>query len=347
MKYPLNYGIFEDKTIKPTINAILAKNNEFTNALLMLGLNKYYEYEKHDFYFGLLVGEGAQTWEYNPLNGTKNNAYTAWSPVAAFQVGAEYMIQKNLALGLNAKYYLHNYTTNLAPSPSVSSEILHSRSTSVSIGLRYIFGDSSPKQAEVIEQKTQEVVEPIAQVPVVAPVVVPVVVLDADNDGVIDANDICTNTPKDVRVNAQGCPLDSDNDGVLDYKDACVNTPTGFSVDENGCAVALELNIHFESNKSIIKPQYEESIQKFANFLEQFPEYKAKIEAHSDSRGSKNSNLKLSQERAKSVYNALLKHNISADRLSYKGYGESMPIADNKTAEGRAKNRRIEAVLVK
>ena len=102
--YTLLGGIFEDKTIKPTINAILAKNNEFTNALLMLGLNKYYEYEKHDFYFGLLVGEGAQTWEYNPLNGTKNNAYTAWSPVAAFQVGAEYMIQKNLALGLNAKY---------------------------------------------------------------------------------------------------------------------------------------------------------------------------------------------------------------------------------------------------
>ena len=84
----------------------------------------------------------------------------------------------------------------------------------------------------------------------------------------------------------------------------------------------------------------------FAEFLKQNPSVKAEIQGYTDNKGSKAYNIKLSAKRAKSVYNELINLGISADRLSYKGYGPENPIASNATAEGKLLNRRVVAKLI-
>lgn len=104
------------------------------------------------------------------------------------------------------------------------------------------------------------------------------------------------------------------------------------------------LNIQFDTNKYNIKPKYDAELKKVADFLKEFPKAKGVIEGHTDSVGSKASNMKLSQRRADSVRGYLIKNfGISADRVEAKGYGPTKPVASNKTAAGKQKNRRIEA----
>ncbi len=171
--------------------------------------------------------------------------------------------------------------------------------------------------------------------------------LDADNDGVPNDIDKCPNTPAGMEVDANGCPKDSDKDGVPDYMDKCPNTPEGYTVNKDGCFVAATLKVYFDFNSAKIKPQYYPEIEKFAKFLKKNPKIKVEIQGHTDSIGSDEYNLKLSQKRAEAVRDLLIKkYGISPDRLTAKGYGETKPIAPNSTPEGRAKNRRVEAVLI-
>jgi outer membrane protein OmpA-like peptidoglycan-associated protein len=83
------------------------------------------------------------------------------------------------------------------------------------------------------------------------------------------------------------------------------------------------------------------------NSLEAYPNVKVEIDGHTDNEGSGDYNRVLSEERAKTVMKYLINRGISADRLSAKGYGKERPVASNNTAEGRAKNRRVELVPVK
>jgi len=169
--------------------------------------------------------------------------------------------------------------------------------------------------------------------------------IDSDNDGVADYLDKCANTPANVKVDANGCAVDSDNDGVADYLDKCANTPAGVKVDENGCSLTYNFAITFPNNSNKIEDKYMAKIEEFAKFLKENPSYKAEIQGYTDNKGSASYNQKLSEKRAKAVYEALIKLGVSADRLSYKGYGEANPIASNDTAEGRAANRRVVAKL--
>jgi OmpA-OmpF porin, OOP family len=106
--------------------------------------------------------------------------------------------------------------------------------------------------------------------------------------------------------------------------------------------LCMELHIEYDNDKSIIKPAYFGEVKKVADFMKKFPEQKGTIEGHTDSNASDKYNEKLSQRRAESVVNMLVeKYGIDKSRLTAKGYGESKPIADNKTKEGRQKNRRI------
>ena len=169
--------------------------------------------------------------------------------------------------------------------------------------------------------------------------------IDSDNDGVADYQDKCANTPAGVKVDANGCAIDSDNDGVADYQDKCANTPSGFKVDTTGCPLSYRLHITFANNSVVISASEMPKVEKFAEFLKANPAYKVEIQGYTDSKGSEKYNLSLSQKRAKAVYVALIDLGVDANRLSYKGYGESNPIASNDTAEGRAQNRRIVAKL--
>ena len=191
--------------------------------------------------------------------------------------------------------------------------------------------------------------------------------LDTDNDGVPDYRDKCPNTPLNTKVDKNGCKIkkvikkviptkpvkpvvkavDSDKDGVPDDIDRCPNTPRGFKVDEVGCFKEVKLEVHFPFDSWEVPPKYYSNIGKFAKFLKEHPQIKVEIQGHTDSTGSEKYNLTLSQKRAEAVRNILIKnYNISPDRVVAKGYGESKPIASNKTKEGRAKNRRVVAVRI-
>jgi OmpA-OmpF porin, OOP family len=178
---------------------------------------------------------------------------------------------------------------------------------------------------------------------------------DADKDGVADKDDKCPSVagPKE---NA-GCPwADADKDGVADKDDECPEVAG--PANNKGCpevtAAVLESvkveakSIYFNSGKSTFKSEdVPVKIESISTLLKQYPTAKFSIEGHTDSDGSDAFNQKLSQERADVVRNALIERGIKAANLTAVGYGESKPIASNKTAAGKAKNRRTEVVLQK
>jgi len=169
--------------------------------------------------------------------------------------------------------------------------------------------------------------------------------VDSDKDGVLDYKDRCSNTPKGIIVDRRGCPLDSDHDGVVDYKDNCLSTPKGLNVDPSGCPVKNTLKLNFKTNSDkILQDSYQE-IRNFAQFLKKNPSYKVEIIGHTDSIGKASLNMILSQKRAESVKRALIAEGISPERIKTKGRGELDPLESNRTKEGRRANRRIEIRL--
>lgn len=108
----------------------------------------------------------------------------------------------------------------------------------------------------------------------------------------------------------------------------------------------IQLQILFDTDKAIIKPQNFSEVQRVADFLTQYPTTTVTIEGHTDDRGSTEHNLKLSQNRVDAVKSMLIKnYHIAPDRLNSIGYGKSRPIASNATEEGRQQNRRVIAVF--
>jgi len=112
-------------------------------------------------------------------------------------------------------------------------------------------------------------------------------------------------------------------------------------LNETGKAI---LYINFDSGKSNIKEESMPVVEQIIEMMKQAPDIKISVEGHTDSDGSNESNLKLSEDRAKAVVEAITKGGIDAARLSSTGFGEEKPIADNSTAEGKAKNRRVELI---
>src|SRR5512133_1331714 len=110
--------------------------------------------------------------------------------------------------------------------------------------------------------------------------------------------------------------------------------------------LCMTLNMEFSTGKADIKPQYQDEIAKVGEFMKQNPTTTAAIEGHTDNVGSKDFNMKLSQQRAENVVDYLVKNfGIEKSRLSAKGYGFTRRIAYNSTPEGRQKNRRINAII--
>jgi outer membrane protein OmpA-like peptidoglycan-associated protein len=102
--------------------------------------------------------------------------------------------------------------------------------------------------------------------------------------------------------------------------------------------------IEFDTGKSTIKPQSEKVLGDVLSLLQAQPDWKMKIEGHTDSTGTKAGNQILSQQRASAVVAWLVQNGIARDRLTPAGLGDSKPIADNSTEKGRARNRRVELV---
>lgn len=143
---------------------------------------------------------------------------------------------------------------------------------------------------------------------------------------------------------------DSDGDGIADSKDKCPNTARGVKVNAYGCAISekasVNLNVQFESGKSIIASGYDSDLKELATFMAEHPQTKIEIQGHSDSSGNKTLNKNLSLARANAVRAYLINElSVDASRITANGYGDEQPIADNSTSAGRAKNRRVIAVI--
>ena len=183
--------------------------------------------------------------------------------------------------------------------------------------------------------------------------------MDSDGDGVFDGIDQCPDTPAGAVVDATGCPSDEDGDGVLDGIDQCPGTPAGREVDADGCAefqAALAegrlvfSGIEFEFNSSDIKDESLEFLDRVAaailSEIANQPGTSIEVGGHTDSVGSESYNQGLSERRAAAVRDYVVSVEPSiADAITTAGYGESQPIADNDTDEGRAENRRVEFVV--
>lgn|GEM_PF-340946 len=176
--------------------------------------------------------------------------------------------------------------------------------------------------------------------------------LDSDGDGVPDVQDRCPDTPAGTPVGWGGCPADGDGDGVVDEEDACPGTPAGAPVDSRGCPRAevtvrgetwsVEGAVLFDVDRAELKPEALPILDHLAGFLIRNPDYLVVVEGHTDSTGSLDHNLGLSQRRADAVRDHLVRAGVAGVRLSTNAVGPADPVAPNDTAENRARNRRVE-----
>ena len=175
---------------------------------------------------------------------------------------------------------------------------------------------------------------------------------DTDKDGINDEEDKC---PAEAGpVSNQGCPfVDTDGDGVPDPDDKCPNVAG--PRENQGCPEIKEeivkkinyaaQNIYFATGKATLLSKSFKGLNDVAKVLKDDTELKLTVDGHTDNVGTDNLNQKLSESRAAAVKAYLVKQGIDADRLVSAGYGETQPVADNKTPAGRQKNRRVELKL--
>lgn len=243
-------------------------------------------------------------------------------------------------LGAGVKYFLNDFfalradVRYLLDFPEPDNNLLYSA------GLVFQFGTPDAPPTPIILPKPAPTLAP-APAPLSAPAPLPP--KDGDADGVIDGQDQCPETPQGAMVNRRGCALDSDTDGVPDYRDNCPDTPQGVSVDTKGCPTKLTLHINFSLDSDQIGPAFDGEIAKAARCINDFPGNIVFIDGHTDSQGAAEYNQQLSERRALAVKKRLIeKFNISASRLTTRGFGETLPIADNSSKEGRFQNRRVD-----
>jgi outer membrane protein OmpA-like peptidoglycan-associated protein len=189
---------------------------------------------------------------------------------------------------------------------------------------------------------------------------------DRDGDGIVDERDLAPDDPEDLDgyqdhdgVPEEGGPndADTDGDGIIDRDDECPTVrgpPGGDGCPERGRAVyrdgriRLLGKIRFKTNSAELLPSSDPILDDVATAMKRNRGIrKVRVEGHSDNVGDPGYNKKLSQERARSVRQALIKRGVSPRRLEAVGHGEARPIATNRTERGRAKNRRVEFQIVK
>jgi outer membrane protein OmpA-like peptidoglycan-associated protein len=174
---------------------------------------------------------------------------------------------------------------------------------------------------------------------------------DSDGDGMNDEEDKCPNEAGIAKYN--GCPVpDKDGDGINDEEDKCPDI-AGIA-GNNGCpevpanvskslgSAAQSIAFGTGTNNAVLTTRSNASLDKIVTIMNENPGLHIRVEAHTDNAGDEDANENLSSERAKAVKAYLVSKGIDEDRIATEGFGESQPIADNNTAAGRAKNRRVE-----
>lgn len=184
--------------------------------------------------------------------------------------------------------------------------------------------------------------------------------LDNDNDGILDAVDKCPDSKEDFDSfqDDDGCPdYDNDNDGIPDLTDRCPDMP-GPAPD--GCpqvkAPPLKLEvkkaiilrgINFQTNSAEFTPESYEGLGQIYQTLRDYPEIYVEVRGYTDNVGGDEFNVKLSDKRANAVRDYLISQGIDPYRITANGFGKKYPVATNRSAAGRAENRRVELYRVK
>jgi len=175
---------------------------------------------------------------------------------------------------------------------------------------------------------------------------------DTDKDGINDEDDKCPTVAGLARY--QGCPIpDTDGDGVNDEEDRCITIPG--PKDNYGCPVIPEevkkrvdiaaKNILFVTGSAKLQKSSFKGLDDVAKIMNENPGMSLAIDGHTDNVGKEDYNQTLSENRANSVKTYLVSKGVDESRITATGHGEMVPIADNKTAAGRQKNRRSEMTL--
>ena len=189
----------------------------------------------------------------------------------------------------------------------------------VYLGLIKRFGRTA-KPAVVVEQAKPE--------PAILPVAVP--------------------APKPIPIPVPKPKVDDDRDGVYNRHDTCPGTRANISVDDSGCSIfqAPLDGVYFEPSSANLSDAAKKILDRVIVELLEFADVHIEVQAHTDNRGDALDNFKLSEKRAFAVYRYMIKQGVAPERLTKKGYGESEPVANNYFKTGRAKNRRVELVVI-
>jgi OOP family OmpA-OmpF porin len=264
--------------------------------------------------------------------------------------GLKFFIKEHVAVRLDARNVMSPRVGVTPAAPAHSQEF--------TIGFTVPLGPRKPKQAPPPpDQDGDGFVDDVDACPTeagIAPDGCPP--KDTDGDGFLDREDACVDQPG---VAPDGCPIpDSDGDGFLDPQDACVEEPetvNGFE-DEDGCPDELPEEvkkytgviegIYFDTAKATIRSKSYPTLDAAVKVLTDYPALRVEISGHTDSKGKRDKNLVLSQDRAASVKAYLVSKGVAEDRIVTRGAGPDEPIGDNKTSAGRQMNRRIEFKLI-
>ncbi len=185
---------------------------------------------------------------------------------------------------------------------------------------------------------------------------------DSDGDGVLDKDDKCVYLKGLPELN--GCP-DSDSDGISDILDECPflkgptankgcpvvpqNVPTNNNPKPNANNAPAEISIdvvEFDLDKSFIRPQYLQMLNRVANIMLQNPSYNILLVGHTDHEGSDAYNYQLGQQRSIAIRDYLIRQGVSPTRFEIMSYGEAIPKSTNATDDGRQRNRRTEIIIM-
>jgi OmpA-OmpF porin, OOP family len=279
--------------------------------------------------------------------------------LAGYGVGLKYFLSEGVALRLDLKHLFDINFNDPSTVPNYYSML------AATAGVSFQFGGKKMAQL-IIDSDADGIVDVVDHCPDTPAGVnvdeagcplqkTPEKIADRDQDGVADNLDLCPDTATGVAVDGTGCPVvtDKDHDGVMDAQDACPDTPAKTVVDARGCPVvvlpepAMTFDLEYLPNAIEVSSAFAVEMQRMMDFVKAHPGRRFVIEGHTDSVGNDADNLKLSLQRAEKIKAYLVeKMGVPASLLEARGFGESNPVADNNTQDGRRQNRRVVIITI-